>query len=189
MHAYIIYGFGEGSWHGRKFVEALNVRGISMTDDLQQANYVIAHSGGCFYVPPLRDNQLLMLIGAPYWPGRTLASRGGIMIMQMLAAMRPGNRPLYRFYNNFRHLVSLFASGRSNWRIARRAKTFQLEKEATHTNTIVVRNEHDPWITSELEALQKINPHLSLVSLPGTHLHCWEFPDMYIDLLEQYKVI
>ena len=72
MKAYIIVGFTEGEWHKRRMQNDLQLRGIVVTNDYRQADYIIAHSGGCYEIPPLSATQILMYINPTYWPNRTL---------------------------------------------------------------------------------------------------------------------
>jgi hypothetical protein len=48
----IIYGLNEGAAMGRKLVRALKEAGFTITDDSAGADIILAHSGGCYLVPP-----------------------------------------------------------------------------------------------------------------------------------------
>jgi hypothetical protein len=183
---HIVYGFTEGNWHGKKFRRALRDRGYSMTHDITRADYVIAHSGGCYDVPPLADNQRLMLINPTYWPGRSLAERAKNMSQQIVKSIRPGNKPFYHLYKTLRNIGYLFYHHRTNQFMIRRSKTFNLEQEIKHGKTLLVRNDHDPWITPDLDRLQSLNKQLHIARLPGEHDDCWLHPEPYIDYLEKY---
>lgn len=186
--AHIVYGFSESRLHGRRFIKALRKQNIRLTRTFDRADYIIAHSGGCFNVPELRKNQLLMLIDPPYWPGQTLRSRAVEMTKQVLSAMRPGNRPLLEFYKNILRVGHVIIMNPVNRRIARQAKSFNLEDAVHHTHTILIRNANDPWITPDLTHLQQINPNLVIVTMPSGHDHCWDYPDAYVNLLKRYTI-
>src|SRR5690348_14896227 len=70
----LLYGFGEGTWHGRRFRSVLETQGFTVADQAEEADIVIAHSAGCFYLPQTSKKQLTVLIGPPYWPGRSMVA-------------------------------------------------------------------------------------------------------------------
>lgn len=183
---HLVYGFSEGTWHGKKFRQQLTKHGYSTTEHIDQADYVIGHSAGCYDIPPLRDEQVLMLLDPTYWPGRTLASRAWNEIMQLVLAIRPGNQPFYHLYKTGHNIANVIRHPLRNRRLVLRARTFNLEDEVTHRQTIVVRNHGDPWMTANLDKLQLINPHLVIKQLPGEHDDCWLHPDPYINFLDEY---
>jgi pimeloyl-ACP methyl ester carboxylesterase len=187
MKAHIIFGFTEGSWHGKRMRRELHKRGVVITKRVSDADYVIAHSGGCFEVPPLKEHQILMLINPTYWPGKPLHVRGRQMTGQLIKAVRPGNNPLFHLRKTAHNLTYLFTRAKRNKFIAKRAGTYDLETEIKHVNTILIRNQDDPWLTPELNYLQEINPHLRIVRMPGGHDDCWQHPARYMQILQEYR--
>lgn len=75
MNVFIGYGGFEGSWHGKKLRSALVDRGFSISRNCSDAEIIIAHSGGCFLVPESNCANIMILVGFPYWPGKSIASR------------------------------------------------------------------------------------------------------------------
>lgn len=184
---YIVFGFTEGRWHGKKFRRQLKRRGYNLARKLHAADVVIGHSGGCFDIPPLRDSQTLMLINPPYWPDRSLVERGSNMIGQIARSLTPNRYMVFHVNKTLHNGVYFVTHRRKNRSMARRARTFDLEQEVSHARTILVRNNDDPWLTPDLQLLQKNNPHLHLARLPGEHDDCWLNPSPYIDILEAYQ--
>lgn len=181
----LMYGFTEGQWHGRLFRKELSRRGYKLVADPHQADIVIAHSGGCYYVPlDLHPDQLVVLIDPTYWPHKSLATRARTMTLRLIRAIRPGNRPLYHLQKTTHNLGYLLRHGDKNQAMIRRAHKYNLEAEISHTRIILVRNHDDPWLTPDLKHLKKINPRLKLVELPGEHDDLWLHPDSYIDLIQ-----
>ena len=70
----VIPGFGEGAWHQKRLLNAFEKLGYIAEADAAQADIIIAHSAGCFYLPKVRPQQQVVLIGPPYWPGRSVLS-------------------------------------------------------------------------------------------------------------------
>jgi hypothetical protein len=179
----IIYGFTEGKLHGKRFRRALQKQGYEIETDLASADVIVTHSGGAFTTPPLSAKQLLVHIDPPYWPGRSLRRRTLHMMSQFFTAIRPGNSFWWRCEMSLYNISYLIGHFRSNLQMARTASTFRLEDAVKHGRTILIRTEHDPWLTPELARLRKINPHVIFHSLPGDHIDCWVNPDSYIDII------
>ena len=182
-----IYGFTEGQWHGKRFRRLLRDHNYTITKEVTEADIVIAHSGGCFDVPKLKKQALLILINPPYWPERSLQVRSHAMTKQLIGAVRPGNQPFYHTHKTARNLTYLVRHARTNRYMMSRAKTFNLASEAIHVNTILVRNSNDPWLTSSLDYLQSKNPNLRIVRMSGDHDDCWLHPERYINLLQSKR--
>lgn len=184
MNVAIRYGFTEGTWHGKKFRRMLRERGHQIVQEERLADIVIAHSGGCFDMPPLKESAILMFINPPYWPERPLRRRASDMTRQLARAIRPGNQPFYHTHKTARNLGYLVRHARTNHEMMRRAITFNLADEINHMPTILVRNSNDPWLTPDLDGLQQRYPQLRIARLPGDHDDCWLHPEPYIHLLE-----
>ena len=180
---FLIVGFTEGGWHVRRFEKSLKRRGFTITKDVAKAHFVVAHSGGCYTIPPLSDEQVLMLINPTYWPGKALNLRGGAMTLQLLRAVRPGNNPLYHLWKTIHNLFYLFYHHRLNMVMVQQSRWYSLEQSINHHKTILVRNQNDPWLTHELDDLQRLHPKLKIERLAGDHDDCWLNPGPYIDLL------
>ena len=69
----LLYGFGEGPWHGRQIQPALESAGFTVTTDVRAANIILAHSAGCFDVPQDVSAARVILVGPPFWPGKSPA--------------------------------------------------------------------------------------------------------------------
>src|SRR4051812_13441361 len=85
----IIYGWAEGSWQSRLFTDELTKRGLVLTKNVGEADVIIAHSSGCYLIPHDITAKLILLIGLPHWPGRSVAS--GI-IHKLMAEMKHHRR-------------------------------------------------------------------------------------------------
>jgi hypothetical protein len=69
---YIIYGFAEGQWLGRRLRRELTAAGYAMAESADKADVIIAHSGGCYLAPAASADQIVFHIGYTYWPGKPL---------------------------------------------------------------------------------------------------------------------
>ncbi|HET6924775.1 MAG TPA: alpha/beta hydrolase [Candidatus Saccharimonadales bacterium] len=181
----IIFGFTEGEWHGKRFRRHLREAGYEVIKKAADADIIIAHSGGCYYVPrDLTTTQQVMLIDPPYWPARTIVRRGNNMLLHMTLQVRPGNEPFYQVHKTARNIAYLVRHARTNLAMMRHARVFNLADNIAHPHTILVHNEEDPWLTPDLAHLKRINPYLRIHHLPGGHDDCWWHPEHYINLLQ-----
>jgi hypothetical protein len=182
----LLYGFSEGPWHGKKFSGQLRKAGYTITQHPREADIVIAHSGGAYFVPDLdlRREQRLVCINPTYWPGRPLWKRTLVMTGRFIGSIRPGNRPFYQLYKSLHNVSNLLLHFRTNCRIVARAKSFDLRTVITHPDTLLIRTYDDPWIQPNLEELVVLNPTLRIVEVVGEHDACWLNPTPYINLLQ-----
>ncbi len=181
----IMYGFTEGQWHGKHFRRLLRERGYKVIKNASEANVVIAHSAGCFYLPELAKQQQLILIDPPYWPEKSLSSRSRNMITQMALAVRPGNQPFYHVHKTAHNLAYLARHARTNREMLQMAPNFNLEAVILHCNTTLVHNSNDPWLTPYLGGLKQINSKLRIMHIPGDHDDLWLHPEPYIKLINR----
>jgi len=165
--------------------KALAQHGFTTVANPRDADVVIAHSGGCYHVTlGLRPEQLLILIAPTYWPGRSLMLRSQSMSLQMLRAIRRGNEPIHQINKNIHNIFFLFWHASKNLAMVHHARQYNLEQELQHPNTILIRNQNDPWLTPNFRDLKRFNKNLRLVELPGDHDDVWLHPEPYIDLIE-----
>jgi len=179
----LIYGFGEGPWHGKQFTKRLTSADFTVVTDTAAADIVIAHSAGVFYVPELHRHQVVMLINPSYWPGKhtpiQMAQKIGLDIIYN--GLR---HPLYLLQKTAHNIFYICRDFPRTREIIRRSKNFELAKAVTHHKTIVVRNHADTWLTPNLQKLQTAFPTLRIHHVPGEHDDCWLHPDRYVDLLQ-----
>lgn len=180
----IAYGIFAGERNGRRLRRALRQAGYGITRKFGDADIIIAHSAGCFWLPPASKSQHYLLIDPPYWPGRAVGERA-----------RSRARTNFRFrtygyplrYWLARNLWGLYYAARDlprTVRIVRFAAKYDLEAIVRGRNVTLVRNEHDDWLTPDLERLQTVNPQLRTVEMPGDHDHFSYHPEAYVHLLQ-----
>ena len=109
------------------------------------------------------------------------------MTLQVAQSIRPGNEPLYHLNKTLHNTAYFGIHLARNLAMIKQAESFNLEQEIKHSNTILVRNDGDPWLTPQLDQLQSLNPHLQIVRLEGEHDDCWQHPKAYIELLQSYE--
>lgn len=177
----IIPGFAEGwhtSWRLRK---SLQKRGFVISKNPQTADVLIAHSGGCFVVPEQSNAKLILLIGLPYWPGKSLlkciaeknkmALKTAIREKTLPAFMR--KLPWHALYmGNLVRNFQMLGGHKSGvvW-------------QTKSPKTILIRNRHDANCTDNVNDL-KFENQVALLSLPHEHDDCWDHADLYADVVQ-----
>ena len=179
----ILYGIAEGRAHGKRFRQALQNKGYVITDDVQAATIVIAHSAGTFYLPKPNHTQTVVCIGATYWPGRNPGVQWSIKFMLDILLTLP-RHPLFFIRKTAWNLWYLANLGRT-FDILHRYKTFNFpDYVARAGNILTIRNALDPWLTPSAALLKTSNARYSYRQIPGQHDDCWRNPEPYIDLIQ-----
>lgn len=176
----ILYGLAEGPRIGAALTAKLIESGFTITQSAHSADYILAHSGGCFLVPADNKAKVILLIGLPYWPPKnTLTTMQQKNVFEFKyrrthKELRTWTKRL--FWNsvyllNFRALQKMVA-GRAN------KAYFDV------ANAILVRNKYDFGCTPDIASIPfKQQPEY--VQLPGMHDDCWDNPEPYITLLSK----
>ncbi len=128
------------------------------------------------------------MVDPPYWPGKTIWGRVRARSRSNLLFYRDGYPFHVWLIRNLWGIYYAVAETKRTLRIIRAARTFDLAKAINDQTVILVRNEHDDWLTPNLDMLQHDNPKLQIVHLPGDHDDFHYNPQAYVDLVQSlYK--
>ena len=180
----IIYGFSEGKLTGRALRGELEKRGFQVIRDARKANIVIAHSGGCFMVPPDTRAKLVLLVGISYWPKRWWI----ISVSKKLALEIQHFRQEYTFGQWLRKFaVNAWYSANvfQNIRMLRAWKFCGDIWKLPAATTVAIRNHDDVFCTDNLSSLP-FQENISFLELPGQHDDLWLQPKQYVDIVQSY---
>lgn len=175
----IVYGWAEGPRHAKRFRALLRAEGFSITRKLEDADVLIAHSGGIFLLPANMRAELVMLVGVPYWPGKhpskslrekiklELMNRGSLRYLlrkSVFNCLYFVSKPVhhYRIWNSWRHNL------------------YPTSKESSF---IAVRNRHDTFTNHKEVFNLASNNNWNVVSLDGYHDDLWLHPESYVKIL------
>jgi hypothetical protein len=179
---YVCYGFCEGPRIGRHLITALEAAGFQVVKDPNKAVIFIGHSGGCLRVPRSASLRLAVLIGIPYWPGRTLIG----MLWQknrheyVLSRENGSGKQWWR---------KLYWNGFYFWNMSQnvamwRALTQGLQKPSAG-KTLCIRNRNDDCCTPSIWQHTVLN-EAAFVSLRGEHDDLWMHPEAYAAMIKTY---
>ena len=180
----VIPGIFSGKHTARPLTKALERAGYKVVSDTAQADIVVAHSAGCFELPAIQPHQKLMLVNPPYWPGRTAQERFHSRMRRNFHFREYGYSMQAWLVRNLWGVFYAITEPRRTRRIMRAAPAYDLESVVRGRTVLLVRNEHDDWLTPDLDQLQKANPSLRMAHLPGDHDDINYNPKPYVDLLQ-----
>lgn len=180
----IRYGVVCGPAHGKRFRAELQKAGYKYVKRLEEADIIVAHSAGCFWLPEAPTKQRLLMIDPPYWPGRSIGERAWRRLRTSVQFRKYG----YSFFYWLEHYLWYFfysvKDAPRTWRIIKTAPKYDLALKVKNQRAILVRNDDDDWLSPDLDSLRIINPHLIIKKLPGEHEDCWHNPKPYVKLLQ-----
>jgi hypothetical protein len=176
----IIYGLNGGSLPGRKLSRLFKEAGWKPAKQAGEADLIIAHSAGCWLIPPSAEPKLVMYVGMPLaqaTPRRTWAAANKVAFQK----------------GGIKHSLKIRAQNayyqvrqpRRNLGIIRRAKTAQ-PVIFPKAQSIFIANRHDPWLKSETLQTYLDNQEWAFISLPGVHDDIWKHPERYAAIINHY---
>lgn len=176
----VLYGFAEGSWHGRKLRKQLRQAGYQLTKDARNADIIIAHSGACYLVPKGAKAHTVMHVGYTYWPGRSL--------IQSLSSALLYDRKTHHFIDwlsrcviHDLYMLQVIHTIRMipGWH----SPTRKLDT-LTNAEHIFVRGRYDPYCNPKALIKATAGDH-RYISIPNAgHDDLWDNPRRYINLLQ-----
>ena len=175
----VSYGFMGGPLHGRKLNRLMHQNGYALRKT-EEADIIIAHSGGCWLIPTNSHPKLVVYVGLPLntaKPRRTLRQARTFMYQHGTLAS-----------NMRRNLKSLYYGARQprrNLGFLRMAKTAK-PVILPGVPAIFITNRDDPWPqAAALEDLVNAMPW-AFINLPGAHDDLKENPVRYVEIINHY---
>lgn len=183
----ILYGIGEGDYHGRAFVSGLKRAGFDVIRDSAKADIVITHSGGCFFLPPLELDQKFVLINPPYWPGKPLVvSTMQKIYFDFMDFARDGKLHVWFWKTavNLAHIARFLIKTLVIMRGAHKRRFYEALRDE---NAAIIRSSADTFLAPDADQLleQKVGKVISFYRLPGQHDTCWRDPEPYIRIIKE----
>ena len=174
----VLYGLAEGPRIGTTLTSKLTDAGFNVVRSPENAECIIAHSGGCFLVPSSNSAKVILLIGLPYWPPKNT-----------LTTMRQKNVHEFKYRRTHKELrtwskrlfwnsVYLFNISALHKMLAGRANKAYFALP----NAVLIRNESDFGCTPDIASIPFIQQP-EYAQMPGMHDDCWDNPEPYITLL------
>ena len=162
------------------FTQACKRAGFRVINDPTTADIIFAHSGGCMLIPPDNSAQTVVLVGIPYWPGRSL-------LISTITKIRRDFASHIQRHARRAFLMKCIYHVRYSMQLYREWLMFtQLPLDRPWNNRqrqIIVRNRFDMYCVPSVFDAPFNGPRV-FISLPGEHDDCWSNPHRYIELLQ-----
>lgn len=174
------YGLVGGPLHARRFKKLMQKAGFVHTKYTQKADIIIAHSAGCWLIPPDSTPKLVIYVGMP------LAQR------QPLQTLRAANQAKLN-HNDFRQ--GFIKRSKSTFygiiQPRRNLKIIKMSKLAEpvifdKAPVVFIANSDDPWPDdTKLEHYMLTHPW-AFMGLVGAHDDVWLNSEKYVEIIEKY---
>lgn len=176
----IIYGWSEGKAHGKKFRKALKSRGMSYTKNLQDADAIVVHSGGCYLIPSDLNAKLILLINYPNYKGKRISKS----LREKLKSefIEPQSMP-HQLRKVLYNILYLAIRPIHHIRIRRGYKRKVIPQ--TTGQYLVIRNQKDSYMHPKTTLRHAKERDWNILSLPGLHDDLWLNPDRYIKIISK----
>jgi hypothetical protein len=148
------------------------------------ADIVIAHSAGCFYLPSTGREQLTVLIGPPYWPGKSPVPHFVRKVWRDFRYYYRQRQTIPWLHKSLYNSLYILGGLRKAIAIAQHANRHDFYLALQQKRVLIIRNEHDDFLTPDAPQLLAEHAHFSFRTAPGEHDDCWLHPDRYLDAIE-----
>jgi predicted RNA binding protein YcfA (HicA-like mRNA interferase family) len=175
----IIYGWAEGTWQSKNFCRHLEASGFRLTRNPRNADILFAHSSGCYMVPRDTRATLILLVGLPYWPGRSL--RMGVVhkLLKEIKFHRKNDGFVWWLNKLLHNWWYILVQPQASYRVLTKHKLDNLP-EANHRRVILLRPSDDTMMHPDIQKLLA-KADYEFIELQGAHDDCWIKPEQYID--------
>lgn len=179
---FIVYGFAEGKKDGEAFERECERQGFRVVDQLKNADLIVTHSGGCFFIDEATPEQKLVLINPPYWPGKKWSKRMKEKILQDMRMGTQGDtkRTARKLFWNSVYMVTRASH---EHRMFKKVDAFSLKEVMQEHETLIIRSDDDPWCSPHIDSLVGNMGQVRVKHIPGAHDSCWLQPKPYVSAI------
>ncbi len=174
------YGWSEGPWHTKQFEKLLNSKGFDVMNDTRKADVVVAHSLGCFMLPAKMEAKRVILIGIPYWPGKSV-------IKSLTNNLRHEAKQKKGFIWWLKRSIhaAYYATLRAPYTFSglRKRSKLRFNLPSDPSGVIMIRNELDGFCHPDIQKILPQTAKYRLINVGGGHEDWWINPAPYVDLI------
>lgn len=182
----IIYGFAEGPLVSKNFRRLLGQKGIDVISDPNEADIIVTHSGGVYYLPEDLHGKTVLIVAPTYWRfGESLFS-GGLNKMHQEARAAFKKHHLRRWFEKcFVNATYVFGDVPASVRMYQTAKLAGRDLPLCNARRVGVISHHNDAWSGYIEkiALDKYLPYC-LISNTGSHDDIWLHPKDYVAVIQ-----
>jgi hypothetical protein len=179
----ILHGFAGGWWHTREFNKALNKADLRQTKKPGAADIIFAHSGGCYRIPENNQAKLIVLVGPPYWPNKSILRRM-LLKKNQDTSLRFKERGLVFAVNKFIwELVYIIIKPSYMFIALKHHRYLHFLDLLENKKVILIRNDEDYFCSPQIKDAVKKYTNIKYMPMPGNHDDFMTNPQPYIDLM------
>jgi hypothetical protein len=179
----ILEGWAGGPKLTTKLRKELAVKGFAVSNNLINADIVVAHSTGCYMLPRDIKAKLLIFIDPPYWPGRSIVGRW-IDLLKSDTSLLFNGLTLFDFLvKKFWETFYIFAKPSFTWSVIKNQSQLGFLDKHKGMRLVLVRNKDDQFCSPQIKARLSAYNNVRYKELPGDHEDYYSNPAPYIDLI------
>ncbi len=178
----LVYGWAEGPWEAKKFINELNLHEFQLSKDVHTADILVAHSLGCYLIPPECVAKTIVLNGTPLWPHRTYLGSLTRKLKREFYYHKNSDDLKWWFSKFIHNIYYTISRPIVSWHAITKN---QIENIPSNAKVLIVHNQNDSFSeTSAMKTLAKENSY-KFIGFGGLHDDIWTNPKPYVDLLKR----
>jgi hypothetical protein len=178
-----IPGWSEGPWHSKLLEEKLSKVGIRKELRLEQADIIFCHSTGCYLVPEEATAKLIVLVGLPYWPNRSLVYSGFKKFSEDFNNTKKDMGTTWWLNKTLHNIWYMLKYPRDTLMVATKHRVENLPDPKAH-KVILIRNQEDSFCHPKINKIFDKSEGYEFISLPAGHDDCWSGKQAYVDIIK-----
>ena len=179
----IIHGWAGGPKLGKHFYDSLKDAGLKAISKASDADFIIAHSTGCYFLPKTSKAKLIVCLDPPYWPGEPIVERWMRMNKNETKYLIKRFKFLRFFRNKLWEIFYIFAKPSYSWSVLKNQSHLDFLEQQSDKQMILVRNLDDEFCSPQIKKVVGAYKNVRYVEIPGYHSDYYTNPKPYIDLL------
>jgi len=178
----IIAGWAEGPWQTKRFRNELKKAGLQLINDPRKADVIIGHSLGCYLIPKGIEGKTIVLIGLPYWPGRSIPASIRMKLKAEVGSHRKDESLGWWLNKLFHNGWYILTRPSKTYSAFSRQKPENLPDGKTNRVTLF-RPSGDTFCHPDVMKMLPKAKNYKFIEISGAHDDCWLKPESYVDLL------
>ncbi|HEU4913947.1 MAG TPA: hypothetical protein VFT16_00875 [Candidatus Saccharimonadales bacterium] len=182
----IIYGFAEGPLVGKYFRRLLHQKGFRVITDPQEADIIVTHSGGVYYLPQDLQGKTVLIVAPTYWRFGDSLIKGGLSKIRQEAQHAIKKHHLRRWFEKaYINTMYVFGDVPASVRMFQTAKIAGKDLPLCNAKRVgVISHHNDAWSGYiQKVAVEKYLPYC-LISHAGSHDDIWIHPKDYVAVIQ-----
>lgn len=182
---YFAPGFTEGKWHTKKFAQAAARRSWRVTVRADEADVIVAHSGGCWIVPETASAKIVLLANPPCdYEGGLLRNTNHKIAFDYDAHKKARSLGVF-LQKHVWNGVYFFAHIPRHLAMLKLTAKYKAALPTVRAQTVIVTStKGDPWTSNVSARNIAAHPSYCFLSMPDGHDDLWLHPERYLDIIE-----